>query len=234
MNKRTTAALTAALALLLLGGVYHGEGELQTTTEAPAEEQETEGGIFLNGPGNGTYTGLEGSPYISYGLPKEIRNSYEVSRGLTARPKSREAGGPLTGGAANSDDVTTSLGAFKITAYTAGYESTGKRPGDPYYGVTATGTTVKEKHTIAADWKVLPPGTTVKIEGLEGVYTVEDRGGGVKGNHIDLYIADLQEALRWGVRKREITIIEWGPGYAKEVNNSTKGDANSYTSVLTN
>lgn len=100
------------------------------------------------------------------------------------------------------------LGRFKITAYTAGYESCGKRPDDPLYGITATGTRVRENHTIASDWDVLPPGTKVRIEGLTHIYTVEDRGGAVRGNHIDLYIEDLDEALQWGVREREVYLVE--------------------------
>lgn len=102
------------------------------------------------------------------------------------------------------------LGAFSITAYTAGYESTQKKKGEPGYGITATGTTVKEGRTIAADWSVLPPGTVVKIEGLDGTYTVEDKGGGVKGNHIDLYIADLNRALEWGRQQRSVWVVKWG------------------------
>ena len=100
------------------------------------------------------------------------------------------------------------LGRFKITAYTAGYESCGKLPDDPLYGITATGKRVRENHTIASDWDVLPPGTKVRIEGLTHIYTVEDRGGAVRGKHIDLYIEDLDEALQWGVREREVYLVE--------------------------
>lgn len=100
-----------------------------------------------------------------------------------------------------------SLGHFKITAYTAGFESCGKPPDDPLYGITATGTRVKENHTIAADWDFLPPGTKVAIEGIPYVFTVEDRGGAVRGKHIDIYIEDLDEALEWGVRSREVWLI---------------------------
>lgn len=102
------------------------------------------------------------------------------------------------------------LGVFSITAYTAGYESTQKKKGEKGYGITATGTTVQEGRTIAADWDVLPPGSVVQIEGLDGTYTVEDRGGGVKGNHIDLYIASLFKAQEWGRQKRSVWVVEWG------------------------
>ena len=102
------------------------------------------------------------------------------------------------------------LGNFTITAYTAGYESTQKKKGEKGYGVTATGTDVKEGRTIAADWAVLPPGTVVEIEGLEGTYVVEDRGGGVDGNHIDLYIESLLRAKDWGRQERSVWVVEWG------------------------
>lgn len=51
---------------------------------------------------------------------------------------------------------------------------------------TRSGRRAKANHTIAADLSVLPLYTDVYIEGM-GVYTVEDRGGGVKGRHIDVY-----------------------------------------------
>lgn len=98
------------------------------------------------------------------------------------------------------------LGEFKITAFTAGYESTGKTPDHPAYGITASGEKVKENHTIASDWDVLPPGTVVYIQDI-GIRTIEDKGGKVKGNHIDLYIKELEEALEWGVQYKEVWIV---------------------------
>ncbi len=99
------------------------------------------------------------------------------------------------------------LGSFKVTAYTAGFESCGKHPDNPLYGITATGTRVAEHHTIASDWDVLPPGTKVRIEGFPYTYIVEDRGGAVKGKHIDIYMQELDEALAWGVKHREVYLI---------------------------
>jgi len=103
-----------------------------------------------------------------------------------------------------------SLGVFSITAYTAGYESTGKTPDHPMYGITYSGKMVTPNHTIAADINVLPLGTKVEIEGLPHTYTVEDKGGAINGNDLDLYIPNLEEALAWGRREREVYIVEWG------------------------
>lgn len=101
------------------------------------------------------------------------------------------------------------IGEFVITAYTAGYESTGKYPDDPLYGITASGKIVKENHTIAADWTVFPVGTKVYIEDVS-VRVVEDRGSAIKGKKLDLYIPKLENALEWGVRSRDVYVIKWG------------------------
>ena len=113
------------------------------------------------------------------------------------------------GGNSDADPYDGAL-TFKVTQYTAGYESTGKRPGDSAYGITYSGATVKENHTIAADPDVLPIGTKVRIEGLPGTYVVEDTGSKVNGNHIDIYTKDLKDAMEWGVQKRRVIILKLG------------------------
>jgi len=100
------------------------------------------------------------------------------------------------------------------TAYTAGYESTGKNPGDKYYGVTSSGKKAKPYHTIAASPDI-PIGTKVYIPELvqfwaqrgvsiSGIFTVEDRGGAIKGNKIDIYMEDVSMTRSWG--KRSVTV----------------------------
>lgn len=62
-------------------------------------------------------------------------------------------------------------------------------------GLTYSGARVRENHTVAADKKVLPIGTMIILEGAvgkdgsvyDGVYKVEDIGGGVNNNHLDIY-----------------------------------------------
>lgn len=91
-----------------------------------------------------------------------------------------------------------------LTAYTAGYESTGKSPGHPAYGITASGATVKENHTIAVDPKVIPLGSLVFIEGI-GIRRAEDTGSAIKGAKIDVYIPQVREAIEFGV-KRDVKV----------------------------
>jgi 3D (Asp-Asp-Asp) domain-containing protein len=98
-----------------------------------------------------------------------------------------------------SGQVSTVITAT-LTAYTAGPESTGKRPGDPGYGITATGTTVMDGRTIAVDPERIPLGSKVYIEGI-GFRVAEDTGGAIKGNRIDVYMSNLQDAVQFGVKR---------------------------------
>jgi 3D (Asp-Asp-Asp) domain-containing protein len=101
------------------------------------------------------------------------------------------------------------LGEFTITHYTAGFESTGKNPGDKGYGITRSGTTVKEGRTIAADWLLLPKNSVVYIEGY-GIRVVEDTGSAINGKDIDIYIEDLETARQLGVKQAKVYLIELG------------------------
>lgn len=65
-------------------------------------------------------------------------------------------------------------------------------------GITASGAMARPG-TIAADPKVLPFGTLLYIPGY-GYGRVEDTGGAIKGNRIDLYYDRHGDALRWGRR----------------------------------
>lgn len=73
---------------------------------------------------------------------------------------------------------------------------------------TSTGTIATAGRTIAVDPKYIPYGTKVKIEGVSGVRIAEDCGGAIKGEkRIDLLVETHQEALEWGIQKREVTIL---------------------------
>lgn len=94
----------------------------------------------------------------------------------------------------------------ECTAYTAGYESCGKLPNDPAYGITANGNKVR-KGIVAADTSILPFGTKVYIEGL-GVFVVDDTGGDIKGNRIDIYMEDMSAAINFGRQYRKLIILD--------------------------
>ena len=94
-----------------------------------------------------------------------------------------------------------SLGTFKLTYYCACEICCNVET-----GITATGTPVVEGRTIAVDPNVIPYGTEVIINGH--VFTAEDCGGGVNGNHIDIYVSDHQRALDLGVGQAEVYLTK--------------------------
>lgn len=75
-------------------------------------------------------------------------------------------------------------------------------------GMTASGTRAR-MGTIAADTRVLPFGTILYVEGY-GYGRVEDRGGAIQGNKIDLFFNSHRAALKWGRRSRQVAV--WYPG----------------------
>lgn len=104
------------------------------------------------------------------------------------------------------------------TGYTAGYESTGKNPGDRSYGITYSGLKVKRDlySTIAADINVFPIGTILFIPGY-GYGVVADIGGAIKGNKIDLYYDTVDEVFNdWGKQTIDVYIIKKGDGTLTE------------------
>jgi 3D (Asp-Asp-Asp) domain-containing protein len=103
--------------------------------------------------------------------------------------------------------ASVAYATFEMTAYTAGPESTGKTPDHPLYGVTASGKKVKDWHTIACP-KSMAFGTQVYIPHFDTVFTCEDRGSAITEGKIDIYIADLSEALKFGRRHLEAHILE--------------------------
>lgn len=96
----------------------------------------------------------------------------------------------------SSKEQSSATQTMVVTAYTAGYESTGKNPSDAGYGVTASGKTVSEGTTLACP-PSMPFGTVVDIEGV-GKRVCQDRGGDIKEGRLDVYIADLGKAQNFG------------------------------------
>lgn len=96
------------------------------------------------------------------------------------------------------------------TAYDLSYASTGKLPGMPDYGITASGTQARVG-AVAVDPTVIPLGTKLYIEyadgsGGYGYATAEDTGSAIKGYRIDLFFNTYQECINFG-RKRVIVYV---------------------------
>ena len=104
------------------------------------------------------------------------------------------------------------------TGYTAGYESTGKKPNHPSYGITYSGVKVKRDlySTIAADITIFPIGTILFIPGY-GYGVVADTGSAIKGNRLDLYFDTVQDVYKqWGKKNLDVYMIRKGDGEITE------------------
>ena len=74
-------------------------------------------------------------------------------------------------------------------------------------GLTASGRMARYG-TIAADTSRYPFGTIMHVPGY-GYGRVEDRGGAVKGERIDLFFHSHSQAKRWG--KKPLRVHVWFP-----------------------
>jgi 3D (Asp-Asp-Asp) domain-containing protein len=104
------------------------------------------------------------------------------------------------------------------TGYTAGYESTGKEPTHPSYGITYSGVKVQRDmfSTIAADLTVFPIGTILFIPGY-GYGVVADKGGAIKGEKLDLYYETVEDVYAsWGKKLLDVYVVKEGNGTLTE------------------
>lgn len=86
--------------------------------------------------------------------------------------------------------------------------SSGPAKGKPkQVGVTASGAKARQG-TIAADLSLYPFRTIMYVPDY-GYGRVEDCGGGVQGNHIEVFFNSHNKALQWGKQTRRVEI--WFP-----------------------
>lgn len=95
------------------------------------------------------------------------------------------------------------LGTFKITHYCECKICCGPNA----QGITASGKRVQANKTIAVDPKVIKLGSQVYIDGY-GYMEAQDTGSAIKGNIIDVYVEDHQEALKMGVQYKDVYLIK--------------------------
>ena len=87
-------------------------------------------------------------------------------------------------------------------------------------GRTASGQAVT-RGLIAADPRVLPLGTRVRLEAGQwsGEYLVADTGGAIRGRKIDIWTPSTREALQFGRRPVKLTVLS----YPKRSTAATRG-----------
>lgn len=119
-----------------------------------------------------------------------------------------------------AEETRVSRGAFRFssqmdmaaTAYDLSYESCGKYPDHPEYGITASGTKAKPG-TVAVDPDVIALGTKLYIASTDGspdygFATALDTGSAIKGYRIDLFMEDSNDVANFGIRQVKVYILE--------------------------
>ena len=133
-------------------------------------------------------------------IKKPVDKIVQVRSNVTSRSSDsiRESDLPSTSTKSESSKGKTKI--YKRTAYCSCAKCCGKSN-----GITACGRKAKAGRTIAAP-RGFSFGTKLSINGK--TYVVEDRGGAIKGNRIDLYVNSHSEALRWGVKYLPVKVID--------------------------
>ena len=146
------------------------------------------------GTGTGNY-GFEVSvPWNSYGDGSYLVEAYASGQKLS--------GTRVYGvGSFASTAGLRSLGMFKTTAYCPCRGCSGR-----WGGRTSTGMIATADHTISVDPRVIPYGSRLMIGGV--IYTAEDCGSGVRGNHIDIFFNTHGETRAYGTRNIEVFLVQ--------------------------
>lgn len=100
------------------------------------------------------------------------------------------------------DRVKNEWQNYTLTAYCSCEKCCGKSD-----GITASGTIATPGRTVAVDTTNIPYGTSVEIDGF-GTYVAEDCGGAIKGSRIDIFFADHEQAMNFGVQRARVRIVK--------------------------
>ncbi len=107
----------------------------------------------------------------------------------------------------NVDGITPTVATFNVSSYCACEKCCGKTD-----GITASGELAKEWCTIAAG-KKYELGTVIYIPDLAdmpngGWFIVQDRGGAISDERLDIYLSTHQKALEFGRQYLECYVYE--------------------------
>ena len=189
-NKRIWKRIAAFIcAFLMLGWVLcffltvFAKSEERPQTEATdTDERQTEDGAL---PGDDT-------PALVSCVMEDVQEDYENEL-IEAALRER----------------ATVIENWTVTYYTI--DTCGKTPLEPGYGITSSGFKAIPYVTCAVDRNLIPEGATVMIDFGDGELQYwRAFDSGVSGNHVDLCVESVDEALQLGRRTATVYWCEEG------------------------
>ncbi|MCR6110788.1 peptidoglycan-binding protein [Bacillus sp. A301a_S52] len=178
-NGRIVAYLQSKLETL---GYYNGpvDGQFEELTNKAVKNFQDDYGLHVDGlAGPKTYGAL-------YKALQQPEKKVVTSRSNQQQEKTTQSHG-----------TTIQVEATAYTAYCDGCS-----------GITYTGLDLRNnptKKVIAVDPQVIPLGSKVYVEGY-GEAIAADIGGAIKGNRIDIFIPNKDDALKFGRQMVDVTI----------------------------
>lgn len=137
---------------------------------------------------------------LTFNAAASLLQTPTATDNLTTTTTTTTATTQAAAGNSNTPEKAASQ-TFSATAYTL-------------RGRTASGSRTR-RGVIAADRRILPLGTRVRLEttsGHSGEYIVSDTGGAVKGRKIDIWVPSNGEAMRFGRRNVKLTVMSYPRG----------------------
>ncbi len=140
-------------------------------------------------------------------IKEPVEKIIQISTKISSRSGSRTGAYSPEALAASVDGVTPKVVNINTSAYCSCARCCGKSN-----GITSSGAPAKEWYTIAAG-AGFPVGTVVYIPALAnkpngGWFVVEDRGGAISNNKIDIYMGSHAAAIQFGRKTLECYIYE--------------------------
>ena len=188
MSKPLLGGSAAAVALLSASLLFYAQPSVAETLAAASQEIQQKGGVQTpKTPG----ADLSPTADADADAAGDTERSNQTEKGAAFAALAVSAASELK---EELEDAAPAL-SFTATAYNL-------------RGRTASGRPVS-RGVIAADRRVLPIGTRVRLEAgqYSGEYVVADTGGSVRGRKIDIWVPNAGEAMRFGRRPVRLTVL---------------------------
>lgn len=141
-------------------------------------------------------------------IKEPVNKIIQISTKISSRSAIRNNSIAPSAIAASVEGMQGRAVTLNASAYTA--STCGKAVGSPGYGITSSGAAARSYYTVAAG-SAYPIGTVVYIPYFAsapngGWFVVQDRGGAISNNRIDIYFDSVGECRQFGRRNLECYI----------------------------